>query len=168
MYYTVYKITNNINGKIYIGQHKTCNLDDGYMGSGKILIQAIAKNGIDNFSKEYLFIYDNEADMNSKEEELVSESFILEDSNYNIKVGGVGGFKPDDIRRGIIAAAEYWRGRTHTEETKAKMRKPKNIGKENPQYGMIWIYSLEEKISKRINKNEVIPEGWYKGRKMKF
>ncbi len=40
MYYTVYKITNQINGKIYIGSHKTNDLNDRYMGSGKYLIRA--------------------------------------------------------------------------------------------------------------------------------
>lgn len=43
MYFYIYKITNNINGKYYIGQHGTEDLNDGYMGSGVKLQRAIAK-----------------------------------------------------------------------------------------------------------------------------
>ena len=67
-----------------------------------------------------------------------------------------------------------FKGKTHTKETKKKMsesHKGKHEGIKNSQYGTIWIYSLEEKTSKKIKKEE-LPEyidlGWLKGRKMKF
>lgn len=44
MFYTVYKITNQIDGKIYIGSHKTLDLNDSYMGSGKYLRHAQEKD----------------------------------------------------------------------------------------------------------------------------
>lgn len=92
MFYTIYQITNTLNGKIYIGKHQTRDLNDGYMGSGKHLKQSIAKYGIENFKKEILFRFDNEAEMNSKEVELVTEEFCKRDDTYNICQGGKGGF----------------------------------------------------------------------------
>ena len=92
MYYYVYKITNKINDKIYIGVHRTKDLSDGYMGSGSYLKRAQLKYGIENFEKEILFIYDNPEQMYEKEAEIVNAEFILNESNYNLTVGGVGDF----------------------------------------------------------------------------
>lgn len=92
MFYIIYKTTNKINGKIYIGKHQTQNLYDGYLGSGKLLKSAIQKYGIENFVKEILFIFDTELEMNEKETELVNETFVKEDTNYNLCQGGHGGF----------------------------------------------------------------------------
>ena len=48
MFYTIYKVTNKLNSKYYIGKHQTLDLDDGYMGSGKLIRYAVKKYGKDN------------------------------------------------------------------------------------------------------------------------
>lgn len=95
-YYTIYKTSNNINGKIYIGQHITENLNDGYLGSGKNLREDIKKYGMKNFTKEILHIFDNFADMDNKEKELVDVEFILREDTYNIRTGGQEKFNTID------------------------------------------------------------------------
>ena len=92
MYYTVYKTTNQVNGKFYIGTHKTVDLNDDYIGSGKYLKHAIEKHGIENFKKEILFVFDNAEEMFAKEAEIVTVDFLTEENTYNLKVGGFGGF----------------------------------------------------------------------------
>ncbi|CAB4182086.1 grpIintron_endo, group I intron endonuclease [uncultured Caudovirales phage] len=121
MFYTIYKTTNLINNRYYIGKHKTKNVNDSYMGSGKLLKWAIEKYGIENFSKEILFVFDNEEDMNKKEKELV----VLSEETYNLCKGGNGGF-------GYINNSDIikFKGKTHTDSTKQKIRE-KRIGVTN-------------------------------------
>jgi hypothetical protein len=90
MYYTIYKTTNLINKKIYIGLHSTNDIDDSYLGSGVFLKKAIRKYGYKNFKKEILFVFDNKQDMIKKEKELVTEEFCLRKDNYNMVKGGYG------------------------------------------------------------------------------
>lgn len=92
MFYIVYKITNLINNKIYIGSHKTNDLNDNYMGSGKLIKQAVEKYGFNNFKKEILFIYNNPKQMYLKEAEIVDEEFLKRTDVYNLVPGGHGGW----------------------------------------------------------------------------
>lgn len=80
MFRYIYKITNVLNGKIYIGQHSTENLEDNYMGSGKRLNLAKEKYGIENFKKEILAFVDGTA-----EELDAAEVFFIQ--HYREKVG---------------------------------------------------------------------------------
>ena len=48
-YSFIYKTTNLINGKIYIGQHTTDNINDRYLGSGVYFLRAVKKYGKKNF-----------------------------------------------------------------------------------------------------------------------
>lgn len=57
-------------------------------------------------------------------------------------------------------------GKTHSEETKRKIgesNSAKQKGSNNSQYGKCWITNENE--SKKINKGDIIPEGWRLGRK---
>lgn len=90
MFYLIYKITNLLNGMIYIGKHQTSDINDSYMGSSAWLNASIKKHGIDNFKKEILFIFDNETDMNNKERELVNKEFVDRKDTYNLNEGGTG------------------------------------------------------------------------------
>jgi len=68
-YYFLYKTTNKINGRYYIGIHGTNDMDDGYLGSGVFLEKAIKKYGKDNFSRIILKYVNNYEELNKLERE---------------------------------------------------------------------------------------------------
>lgn len=214
MYYTVYKITNLLNNKIYIGAHKTKDPYDNYMGSSKYLSEDIEKYGIDNFKKEILYYLDSEKEMYEKERELVNEDFIKLDETYNKIPGGSGSFTEINLRRlniygknghigygGENLIPYYgWKScktpeiykkigntiskrikngeiepgflnKTHKEDTKKVIGNKSKIhqkGSGNSQFGTKWIHSIDLKLNKKIQTEDPIPEGWIKGRKLKF
>lgn len=88
MFHYTYRITNKLNGKIYIGVHSTENMDDGYMGSCVPLTKDIKKYGEKNFFKEIIEIHNSRQDALKKERELVNEEFVARKDTYNINLGG--------------------------------------------------------------------------------
>lgn len=115
----MYQIKNKLNGKIYVGIHKTSDMNDGYMGSGKVIRAAINKYGIENFEKTILETFETSEEMFKREKEVVTEDFLLRNDVYNLRRGGSGGF--DYInKQGLQKIA-----RQNTNEKLAKKYGPK-------------------------------------------
>lgn len=86
----IYKTINLINGRWYIGKHQ--GNDPYYLGSGKILKQAIKKYGRNNFRKIVLEEVDTVEELNIKESLWIDVSDALTDPmSYNLVDGGTGG-----------------------------------------------------------------------------
>ena len=90
MFHYVYKTTNSIDGKYYIGVHSSKSMDDSYLGSGHILKRAIKKHGTEAFTREIIFCAFSKEDAFAVEQELVTLEFTLDPNTYNICIGGKG------------------------------------------------------------------------------
>lgn len=98
MYYYVYRTTNLINNKYYIGVHKSKTSHDlKYYGSGTLLKLSLIKHGIDNFINEVLSYHNSLDEAYKREAELVTKQLVESDLCYNIKCGGWGGNDTNDI-----------------------------------------------------------------------
>ena len=82
-------------------------MEDGYLGSGKLLLKAVKKYGRQNFSRDILQLCGSEKEAYLAEGLVVDRDFIAREDTYNLKCGGEGGL----------------RGFRHSEESKEKNRK---------------------------------------------
>lgn len=162
-FYGIYKITNLVNGKMYIGKHVTDNLDDGYMGSGIVINNAIKKYGKENFRKEWLGFYEDEEELNYMERVFVDQTWIDRSDTYNLKIGGEGGF-PKELWLGRKRSIKNrqrlstaLKGHTLSEKSKEKISQ-KNKGKTRPANAI-----ENQRIS--IKKTLSIQGIWNKGKK---
>ncbi len=95
MLHILYKTTNNINKKVYIGVHSTNDPTDGYLGSGHVLNNAIQKYGRENFTRETISVHKTRKEVFKAESKIVNKKWIGSKSNYNICVGGSGRCGPN-------------------------------------------------------------------------
>ena len=89
MSYIIYKTTNTINGKHYVGV--TNGNKPSYLGSGRVLKDAIEEYGKENFVRETLEVFDTEEEAYLREAQIVNETFVADRNTYNIGKGGKGG-----------------------------------------------------------------------------
>jgi len=90
--FIVYRTTNIINNKIYIGVHNNGDNEefDGYLGSGLMISKAIKKYGKENFIRETLGKFTTIEEAFECEEKIVTEEFVLRNDTYNLSSGGKG------------------------------------------------------------------------------
>lgn len=176
----IYKTTNIVNTKFYIGMHSTSNLEDGYLGSGTMLAKSIRKYGKENFKIEILEWYDNRDTLRLREKYLVNEDLLSDPLCMNIKIGGErGNYGVKIINRKSSPLSESHKeniskscegkagkyektedhkqklreanlGKTQTEETKAKR------GESVKEY---WLSNPNAEESK-LKKSESLKEAW--------
>jgi hypothetical protein len=147
-YYYIYKTTNTINGKYYIGKHSTNDLDDGYLGSGLRLQAAIAKYGRESFSKEIICFTETKEELNIKEKEIVNESIVNDSLSYNMALGGQGGNLGEEVNSKIgKTMSAINKGVAKTESHKASLR---NTWVKKMEEGFKFSEDRDEKISAAV------------------
>jgi len=140
----IYKTTNLINEKIYIGQDSRNNQD--YLGSGVLINRAIKKYGKENFKKEVICECSSKGELNKKEIYWI-KTLKSRDSKigYNLTDGGDGLTNPSvETRKKISELTKIGMNKPGIKE---KLKKPRN-------------YEYKIKVSKSLKK-------WHKNSKNK-
>jgi len=126
-YFILYKTTNLINGKYYIGIHSTNNLNDSYLGSGTALKDAIKKYGRENFDRLILSIFSSSEEMAKMESLFVTEDLIKDPMSYNMKLGGIYGCLHSEETKKKLSV--IGKGKSRSQETREKMSKSRKNSK---------------------------------------
>ena len=143
----IYITTNLINGKQYIGQHKSSKFHASYKGSGKILKQAVEKYGKENFSTEVLEWCFNRDELAEREKYWIALFDATKNDNwYNITPGGYG------VQ--LFGEDNHMFGKHHSEETRKKISEKlvgMMAGENNPMYGV--HLEASEETRKKISES---------------
>jgi len=130
MHHYVYIITNQLNGKQYVGDHSTNNLEDGYLGSGVLLLRAKKKYGKENFSREILEHFNTKQEAFDAQAKYINKFNTLKPNGYNLDpLGGHGtwgGYLSEESRKKISKSlSKSIKGRKLSEEHKKKLSEAK-------------------------------------------
>lgn len=129
----IYKITNLVNNKIYIG--KNLHNNPNYLGSGFLIKRAIKKYGKENFRKEIIEVCDKEK-ANEREIYWIKKLSSTDlKTGYNITEGGMGG--------------DNFSNNPRKEEIRQGM-KERFTGEKNPMFGKPWPEERKERVRLKL------------------
>lgn len=116
----IYKITNKLNGKCYIGQTTqklNRRLSMHRLTNKSAISLALKKYGEQNFSISIIDAYNNITDLNNAEEYYIDFHNCLAPNGYNLTTGGGNRTVSDETRKKL---SESHKGKKHSPETKLK------------------------------------------------
>jgi group I intron endonuclease len=120
-YFYIYKITNLINKKVYIGlrRSKVEPEKDNYMGSGKLLREDMKALGKDKFKKQIIWTTDCESELPSLEKVMIMLHKSLFPRGYNLTTGGE--YRKQLCQESIEKIRRKATGRIPSDEVRRKM-----------------------------------------------
>lgn len=133
----IYKTTNLVNGKIYVG--KDSLNDPAYFGSGTILARAIRKYGLSSFRKDILEVCSTPQELDNREQHWIRKLKSTDrKKGYNIASGGTGGDtftnQPAAKKQSIIQKRESTRPLWLTDDYRQKISQSSKKLWTNPQH----------------------------------
>ena len=151
-----YITTNLLNGKQYVGMHSTDNVDDGYLGSGTVLLNAIKKHGKENFKREILKVCETVEEAFANEMVFIGQYDTVRPNGYNISpTGGFnipGCHSEETLQKMSLAQSgenHPMYGKKHSKETIQKM----SLSQSGENHHMFGKKCSEESIQKRSGEN---------------
>jgi group I intron endonuclease len=157
MYGYIYKTTNLLNGKMYIGKHHSSVFEpEKYIGSGPILVKALKKYGKENFKCELIEWCDSKTQLDLREQHWIKILNCQKDPRYyNLAKGGDGG-----VGRNGSDPTNYWsdpiKRQAAIAKTKVSLKKyyeehpEAHAGKNNPNWGVKATEQTRKKISEKL------------------
>lgn len=145
----VYKVTNNINNKLYVGitsrkrvndrwsQHR-CMGKTEYEGDNSLLHKAMRKYGVDCFSFEVIEEVDNSL-LFEREKYWIAYYNSKTPNGYNLTDGGEGTFGFESPKKGVPRSQEVKdKLKASWTEERREEYKQRVLGEKNPMYGKKW------------------------------
>ena len=158
--YTVYLITNTVNGKQYVGQTGNFRKRKNFWNcltqkySNKYLNEEREKYGLENFDVSIIKEVETQEEALKLEEYYIKELNTLYPNGYNFKFGG------KNNSGSCKGELNHMYGKHHSEETKKKMSDA-HKGEKSHMYGT----HLSEETKKKMSDAHKGRKAWNKGKK---
>ena len=173
-YNYVYVTTNIINGKKYVGDHSTNNIDDGYLGSGNLFCQKVIQYGKENFVKQILeYFPSKELAFDAQEKYIRLNESHISQNGYNISWKGGHNVKEcwsDESKEkcSITQTGKigYWKDKKLSEQHKSNLTlnhmgmKNKNHSKKSKEQTSMSMKDIKKSQDHKDNIRQSMKKYW--------